>query len=279
MEQSKIEAALSLIRRLPPQKIHYNATAVSNLIDDQADEFLQKIDQPLEIGICSVTQREFIKCEFNRDGNSYRSPYSNVYHPPFEDGEDGVVPMQDTRDLEIKANELFLEYQKLYYQGGLSNIYFFDKDDGSIACAYVVKKDVDRVNGVEKGTWDSINVVDIKITDPSKKKIVYKCTSSVILEMEISDVSAGKVNISGTLTKSKEDTKVLDGTTDLHAFHLKNIGQIIEDMEGMLRNDLDNFYIGKTKQSIFEMRDLHGHQEIENIKKGLAKDLLSRQAV
>lgn len=110
-----------------------------------------------------------------------------------------------------------------------------------------------------------------------KKKYVYKCTGSVILEMEILDEKAGTVNISGTLTKSKEETKFLD-SNDSHAFHLRNIGQIVEDMEGMLRNDLDNFYVGKTKQSIFEIRDLHGHQQIESIKKGLAKDLLSRQA-
>lgn len=106
-----------------------------------------------------------------------------------------------------------------YYQGGLSNIYFYDKDDGSFACAFVVKKckeiiyywvpiiifygiAVELKGDITQGTWDSINVVDVKTTDPSKKKHTYKCTSSVVLEMEIKDQDAGSVNISGTLTKS-----------------------------------------------------------------------------
>lgn len=77
---------------------------------------------------------------------------------------------------------------------------------------------------IKKGTWDSINIVDIKMTDPAKKKVTYKCTGSVVLEMEIQDEKAGSVNISGTLTKSKEEVKPVEAGLDMHAFHLRNIG-------------------------------------------------------
>lgn len=64
----------------------------------------------IEIGICPVTGQEYIQCEFNRDGDSFRSPYSDVYSPPLEGG---IHPLKDTRELEEKANSLFIEYQKL----------------------------------------------------------------------------------------------------------------------------------------------------------------------
>lgn len=34
MEKDKVLAALNLIKRLPPSKIHHNANALSNLIPD-----------------------------------------------------------------------------------------------------------------------------------------------------------------------------------------------------------------------------------------------------
>ncbi len=39
-KDKKIIAALSLVRRLPPSKIHKNAIAIGNLIPDLNDEFL-----------------------------------------------------------------------------------------------------------------------------------------------------------------------------------------------------------------------------------------------
>ena len=47
-----------------------------------------------------------------------------------------------------------------------------------------MKKDVDKLKGVEKGTWDSINVVDVKI-DKAQKSVTYKVTTSIILEMNL----------------------------------------------------------------------------------------------
>lgn len=61
---------------------------------------------------------------------------------------------------------------------------------------------VELRDDITKGTWDSINVVDVRISDPNKKKVTYKCTGSIVLEMEIKDNKAGSVNISGTLTKA-----------------------------------------------------------------------------
>jgi capping protein beta len=71
-----------------------------------------------------------------------------------------------------------------YYEGGISSCYFWDKDDGGFATAWLIRKDVDKTRGVDQGSWSSINVIDVR-TDAAKKKWTYKITSSVVLEMNI----------------------------------------------------------------------------------------------
>lgn len=85
MEKDKVLAALNLIKRLPPSKIHHNANALSNLIPDQADELLQRIDKPLVVDVDPENNKEYIQSEFNRDGDSYRSFWTNKYYPPMDD--------------------------------------------------------------------------------------------------------------------------------------------------------------------------------------------------
>lgn len=43
---------------------------------------------------------------------------------------DGTVPSESVRKLEIAANEAFDVYRDLYYEGGVSSVYFWNLDDG-----------------------------------------------------------------------------------------------------------------------------------------------------
>ncbi|GJW88425.1 probable F-actin-capping protein subunit beta [Tanacetum coccineum] len=52
--------------------------------------------------------KEFILCEYNRDADSYRSPWSNKFHPHLEDG---MYPSEELRKLEVEANEVFTIYR------------------------------------------------------------------------------------------------------------------------------------------------------------------------
>jgi hypothetical protein len=72
MDQQKLESSIKIMRNLPINKLEQNVNAMTNLIyedDDLLNCFLQKIDSPLVI---SKEDGEFIKCEYNRDGDSYR---------------------------------------------------------------------------------------------------------------------------------------------------------------------------------------------------------------
>lgn len=49
--------------------------------------------------------RPFIKHEFNRDGDSYRSPYDNKYYPATEEETTELPPK--FQELEAKFNTVF----------------------------------------------------------------------------------------------------------------------------------------------------------------------------
>lgn len=120
--------------------------------DSLLNEFLQKVEQPLE---CSEDEYGiFLKSEFNRDGNSFRSPISNQYSP---DINNGILPCEELRELEIKFNKMFLTYTKLYYsETAISSVYLVnlssDIRDGFIVsiliknCIYSIIKPSLKIN-------------------------------------------------------------------------------------------------------------------------------------
>lgn len=135
---------------------------------------------------------------------------------------------------------------------------------------------MDNIKGVQKGTWDSINVVDVKINKETKN-VTYKVTTSIILEIRITTPEAGEVIIGGTLSKKvwnfenssffflillilisssifeipqKEDFAA--NYVDSDEFHLTRIGRLIEDIETQMRMTLDSIYMMKTREVWFD---------------------------
>lgn len=66
----------------------------------------------------------------------YRSPWSNEFSPPLSDA---TYPSSKLRKLEITANEAFDTYRELYFEGGVSSVYFWDMDVG-FAGVILIKK-------------------------------------------------------------------------------------------------------------------------------------------
>ena len=89
--------ALSLIRRAPPTNIALGVEHVVSLVDDEdtKDLIKQKIDQPLTFQTDTQEHLEFLKCEYNRDGLSYRSPYTNKYFPEMDEEEQAYHPSEE----------------------------------------------------------------------------------------------------------------------------------------------------------------------------------------
>ena len=87
-----------------------------------------------------------MKCEYNKDGDSYRSPWTNQYYPPIEVGADEedyepIYPSSELLEMEIRANEVFGRYAHSYYDNNHhTSVYFFDTDDNGFGSCWLVKK-------------------------------------------------------------------------------------------------------------------------------------------
>ena len=93
----------------------------------------------LEIEVDSVDGRQFLKCEYNRDGDAYRSPWTNKYFP--QAASDSIYPSPDLLQLEQKANEVYQRYASLYFDNtAITSVYFFDTDYDGFGAAFLTKK-------------------------------------------------------------------------------------------------------------------------------------------
>ena len=246
-KKDPISCALSIMRRMPPNKIEHNLSGLLNLIPEHTDELLQRVDQPLEEATCAETGRAYLLCDYNRDGDSYRSPWSNKYEPAIDDG---FLPSPKLRAVEVEANALFDAYRELYFEGGTSSVYLWDLEGGNFAGCFLIKKAVAGHKFVSDGAWDSIHVVEV--ADAESKRATYKLTTTVMLSMDVHKDEVGDSNLSGSLTRMAEKACAVD---DAHP-HVANIGSMIEDMETDIRTYLDSLYIQKTREVVSSIRKL-----------------------
>mmetsp|Transcript_37113 Transcript_37113/g.63148 ORF Transcript_37113/g.63148 Transcript_37113/m.63148 type:complete len:289 (+) Transcript_37113:67-933(+) len=255
-----ITSSLSIMRRMPPNKIEQNVSGLLNLIPEHTDELLQRIDQPLEEATCEATGRKYLLCDYNRDGDSYRSPWSNTYFPALEDG---FTPSAELRASEEDANLLYDAYREQYYEGGTSSVYLWDLEGsaaGSFAGCFLIKKTVKDQKFVSKGSWDSIHVVECSPEaggDEKEGNASYKLTSTIMLNMGVNKEQVGDTNLSGCMTK--QTTKALPWHHQSKP-HLANIGSMIEDMEIDMRSNMDNLSVQKTREIVNSIRRSGGAQ-------------------
>ncbi|KAJ3873856.1 F-actin capping protein [Lentinula edodes] len=253
-----VDSMLDLMRRLPPTRTEENVASLIGICPEYADDLLGSVDQPLQLKTDRATGKEYLACDYNRDGESYRSPWSNEYDPPLEDG---TVPTPKLRKLEIAANEAFDTYREMYYEGGVSSVYLWDLDDGGFAGVVLLKKTMaPSASSEPSGSWDSIHVFE---TAERGRQAHYKLTSTVMLQltMKKKDNEAdgkegwkrnGEVTLGGSMTRQTEqDWPIHDSSS-----HITNTGKMIEEMEIKMRNLLQEVYFGKTRDIIYDLRSL-----------------------
>ncbi|RMZ66687.1 F-actin-capping subunit beta [Pyrenophora seminiperda CCB06] len=239
-----IDSALDLLRRLNPKDVKRNVDDIIQLNPSLEEDLLESVDIPLTVKKCSKTKRDFLCCDYNRDGDSWRSPWSNEFEPPIEEG---VTPSDRVRSMEVKANEAFDVYRELYFEGGISSVYLWDMDDGFAGCVLLKKS----VNPTPKssGSWDSIHVFDAQ---DRARTSHYKLTSTVILSLGTVSEDLGGLDLSGNMVRQVEaDMAVEDDTS-----HVANIGKMVEDMELKMRNLLSEVYFGKAKDVVGDLRSI-----------------------
>jgi len=249
MANTELDCALDLMRRMPPSQIEDNLAGLIDLVPDLTEQLLSMVDQPLKVAHDATAKRDYLLCDYNRDGDSYRSPWTNKYDPPLPDG---ATPTAKLRQVEVQANDVFDIYRDLYFEGGVSSVYCWDLEDG-FASVVLIKKTQDQSKKGQpmKGTWDSIHVVEVI---EKGKNSHYKLTSTVMLFIETETRETGRVTLAGSLTRQDEK----DYPVDKNLPHVANMGRMIEDMELKLRTTLQTIYFGKTKDIVNELRQSMG---------------------
>jgi capping protein beta len=169
--------------------------------------------------------------------------------------------------MEVRANEAFDVYRELYYEGGVSSVYFWNLDDGFAGVVLLKKgtlirsptaliwwrwywrKVVATPSGKSQGTWDSIHVFEAV---DRARTAHYKLTSTVILHLSTGNDALGEMDLSGNMTRQIESDLPVDDDTS----HIANIGKLVEDMELKMRNLLQEVYFGKAKDVVGDLRSI-----------------------
>ncbi|CAI5759458.1 unnamed protein product [Candida verbasci] len=270
-DEDKLDSSLSLLRRLDPRVIESNLTNICTLLgsdDSVVEELLSSVDVPLKIQTCKQSGKDYLCCDYNRDADSYRSPWSNKYYPEIEDNDEELPPPYPSsilRQLEIKANDSFDIYRDLYYEGsGVSSVYLWDTsenedsglDDGFAGVVLFKKETSDSL-----GKWDSNHVFEV--IPESEHRILYKLTTSVILDLNSNEMN---LSLSGNLIRQLETSQLveLNNGINLETQHLINLGQLIEKSEYNIRNLLQDVYFDKLKDIM--LKDLRSIGDIKEKK-------------
>ncbi|CCK71700.1 F-actin-capping protein subunit beta KNAG_0H02850 [Huiozyma naganishii CBS 8797] len=277
MSDKQYTAALDLLRRLDPDQTRANVANLISLEPELAEDLLAAVDTPLTVQKDPhASHREFLCCDYNRDIDSYRSPWSNEYVPELteEDAQESPFPSDPLRQLEVLCNDSFDVYRDLYYEGGISSVYLWDLEDstdGDFAGVVLFKKT--NVGG----EWDSIHVVEVTAADESRAVYNYKVTTTVILQLR-SEKQNG-LALSGNLTRQLErDAPVAHAAGDsidaVHVSHVANLGQLVEDVESQTRNLLDTVYFEKTKDVLQQVRLANAHTAETQLNKKQHQDVI-----
>jgi len=204
----------------------------------------------LEVETDTTSGKKFLKHEYNRDGDSYRSPWSNAYFPA--NPEATFYPSQQLLQLEQKANEVFATYVQLYYDFAVSSVYFSDIDSQGFNACFLVKKEMDASAQVREGNWDAIHVVVCNMKEAPK--VSYKVISTVLISLQMAKATGvGSLQIHGSSSKTASEHVMLPENfghpngTDADQFHISHIGRLIEANEDALRQTVQENYISKQR--------------------------------
>lgn len=256
-QQDDIKHCLNILRRAPPSDVDNNLERLIALRPDLDEELCQRVDTPLAVNSDEKTGQKFILCDYNRDGDSYRSPWSNEYFPKIDDDEDGFKPSKKLRSLEIEANKVFDVYRHQYFEGGVSSVYMWDLDQsvGSFAACFCIQKEAQGAKDLAgfKGHWSSVHVFEVTASN-KKDEFNYKLTSTVLVSMPMQVKGLGDIDLSGSVTKQAQKTATLQMFADSQQSHLEYMGPMVEDLELDLRGTIEGVYFQKTKEIVNGMR-------------------------
>lgn len=218
--------------------------------DTALSELSQRVvDFPLRSAEDPLTKRDFILCEFNKNGSSHRSPHSNTFVPPL--GDEQHLLNDKLRTFELHANEVWEAYTQLYYgKEALGSVYVKEGSISFLAC-FLISKHVENDERLAEGKWNSAHTVHVgKVSNGS---CTYKIYSQIMISMD----PTSDTNLGAHLSRVTEQThRVIPGQQ--YASHLENMGKMMEDIEIEVRSSLDAVTIPKSRHVVSVLRQKVG---------------------
>ena len=220
----------------------------------------------------------FIESEYNKDGDSYRSPWSNKYFPQKESNK--LLP-NELRELEQRINQLIKTYLKIYYsEDAISSAYIMFQDESisnGFLCCVFIKSSVNNSEYLKDESFlESTNLISVKFMrersdTPNKEriKVIYKASTIFLYKLKLKNLENCEFN--GTKSCDCLKTTYINNYFDYEK-HLRYIGKSIEENEGNLRLKLDKIYFEKNNYICKEIRMEEGQDgetntQINNLKK------------
>ena len=135
----------------------------------------------------------------------------------------------------------------------MSSVYFWDLDDGFagaillkksmcllgnpfVLCQCILIPSTATPKGAYSAGWDSIHVFE---AIDRARSCHYKLTSTVILRLGAENEALGEMDLSGSMTRQTQQDMPVEGDKS----HVVNVGKLVEDMEGKMRNLLRECFI------------------------------------
>jgi capping protein beta len=258
-----------------------SVTQASTLINKICPFFIYKEEMtdiyknfPLKFSInTSDPLGPFIESEYNKDENSFRSPWSNTYYPKKESNK--LLP-KELRLLEEKINTLIKLYLKMYYSPDAISSAYITFSDESISngfnCAVLISSKINNSQVLDEDSFlESTNIIKVKFIKergsiPSKEKIkvLYKTNTIFLFKLKIKN---SECEFNGTECCDCNKTTFIKDFFEAKT-HLEFIGKSIEENEEKLRFKLDKIYLGKNNFICNEIRnnDDENKNRVNNLK-------------
>ncbi|CDO63054.1 f-actin capping protein beta subunit, putative [Plasmodium reichenowi] len=244
MNKDKMEAALNICNTLPGHVFDDTIKMLSRIDQSITNNILINKEGSIKIKYDKEENKYYLGNMFNKEKDSYRSPYTNIYFP--EHYINSYVPPEHLRTLEILYNNIFDRYRKAYYMNGLSSVYLWPNpiEDGFVACFLIKKEEIfDKETNIE---WEATHLIQVNIRNLN---VYYQISCTINFEIKKYN---DNLLLSGNINKALENSKKV---TDLYLikdqyFHMENMGYLIECMENSLRKSIEYIYILKIQDML-----------------------------
>jgi capping protein beta len=243
------EAARNLVRHCDPKNVEDRVFETIKLNRDVMDDVLAQVDTPLKVGTDS-SGNQYILCDYNRDGDSYRSPFTNAFLPAIP------KPQQlpdALREIEVMGNRGFASYLRQYFDSGVLSVYCWECDEDSFGVGVFIKKDITGpAGGPEQltGTISCADVCEVKLINRKQRIYNYGLVSSAIVSITWKCRLGTPVTLAGSVI----DGTMAEGGARGALDHLVTLGGIIEASCDRFVGKIRGIYVSRMREILSYMK-------------------------